>query len=58
MLCKTNARYWCLDESKKLVLYIDEHKFKNRDTPYEEDLFISSGAARLLGPVCLGFWRG
>lgn len=53
-----NKDFWCLDESDMVYWYTNNTSLQKLNSPFESKRYIDSGANKLLGPVCLGFWRG
>jgi hypothetical protein len=60
MLCKDKFvnQYWCLEESDEVYWYADVNNISKLSTPFGSLERIREGKIILLGPVCLGFWRG
>jgi hypothetical protein len=50
--------HWCLDESDMVYWYTNQYTLNKLARPFGSKKFFDSGKNILLGPVCLGFWRG
>jgi hypothetical protein len=50
--------WWCFEENSMIYIYYNMEKYQKLQTPFETKAHIASGKNTLLGPVCLGFWRG
>ena len=62
MLLKESAKgksnFWCFDESQKRYLHNTNYTIKKTSWVYNTKEKLKAGKVILLGPVCLGFWRG
>jgi hypothetical protein len=52
------ASYWCLEEDDQSYWHEVSFKHKKLSTPFDSARYFDLGTNVLLGPVCLGFWRG
>ncbi len=50
--------YWCFDESDKIYWHKDTIVLNNYLSGWHTARRVAEGQNILLGPVCLGFWRG
>lgn len=53
---KTN--FWCFDESGKVYIHSTLTKYGKTSATYNLSKLSEQGKINILGPVCLGFWRG
>ena len=52
------GEYWCFEESDTTYWYYSTNKLKTLCSTFKSRENIANRRNILLGPVCLGFWRG